>query len=50
MGYSDAPNQEELRALITFAIDQGVLIGSKPSHGYWIFSLKAEVNEMLDSL
>ena len=50
MGYSTAPNQEELRELIRYAIDQGELIGSIPNRGYWIFASSAEVEEVLDSL
>lgn len=49
MGYSPAPNQEELRALIRFAIAQGELIGSSSS-GYWIIDSVAELDEVLNSL
>ena len=49
LGYSSAPNQEELRALIRQAINQGELIGSSRS-GYWIIDSKEEVEEVLDSL
>lgn len=50
MGYSTAPNQEELRELIRYAIDRGELIGSTPHHGYWLFASLSEVEEVLDSL
>jgi hypothetical protein len=49
LGYSSAPNQETLRALIRQAINQGELIGSSHS-GYWILDSKVEVEEVLDSL
>jgi hypothetical protein len=49
LGYSAAPNQEELRALIREAIDQGELIGSSNS-GYWIMDSRAEVEKVLKSL
>lgn len=49
LGYSSAPNQEELRALIRQAINEGELIGSS-KQGYWIINSKAEVEEVLNSL
>jgi hypothetical protein len=49
LGYSSAPNQEELRALIRQAIDQGELIGSSRT-GYWIMDSITEVEEVLNSL
>lgn len=49
LGYSSAPNQEELRAVIRQAIEQGELIGSSNS-GYWIIDSKSEVEEVLNSL
>lgn len=49
MGLSPAPNQEELRALIRMAIDNGELIGSSNS-GYWIMDSLQELEEVLNSL
>lgn len=49
LGYSPAPNQEELRALIRQAINEGELIGSSNS-GYWIIDTVFEVEEVLNSL
>ncbi|WP_375181430.1 hypothetical protein [Chryseobacterium sp.] len=49
LGYSSLPNQEELRAVIRFAIDSGFLIGSGKS-GYWLIDSIEEINEVLDSL
>lgn len=49
MGYSPVPNQEELRDLIRYAIEQGELIGSSKS-GYWIIDSVAELDEVLNSL
>lgn len=40
---------EPLRGLISFAIDQGELIGSNNS-GYWIIDSVAELDEVLHSL
>ena len=41
--------QEELRALIRMAIDNGELIGSSSS-GYWIMDSLQELEEVLNSL
>ena len=49
MGFSPAPNQEELRALIRMALDNGELIGSSSS-GYWIMDSLQELEEVLNSL
>lgn len=49
LGYSSTPNQEELRALIRQAINQGELIGSSRS-GYWIMDSITEVEKVLNSL
>lgn len=49
MGFSAAPNQEELRDLIRMAINNGELIGSSSS-GYWIMDSLQELEEVLNSL
>lgn len=49
LGYSSAPNQEELRALIRQAIDEGELIGSNNS-GYWLINSRIEIEDVLNSL
>ncbi len=49
LGYSPIPNQEDLRALIRYAIKHGELIGSDNS-GYWKPNTVAEINKVLNSL
>lgn len=49
LGYNPSPNQEDTRALIRYAIENGELIGSN-NNGYWILDSVAEVDEVLDSL
>lgn len=49
LGYSPHPNQEELRGLIRYAINQGELIGSNRT-GYWIIDTREEVEAVLNSL
>lgn len=49
LGYNPNPNQEDLRALIRYAIDQGEPIGSN-SNGYWIMDSVQDVDRVLNSL
>lgn len=49
MGLNASPNQEDLRAIIRNAIDNGYLIGSS-KNGYWEIGSLSELDEVLDSL
>ncbi len=50
LGFSPAPNQEELRGFIRDAIKNGALIGSSPKLGYWEIASSAELDTVLNSL
>lgn len=50
LGFSPEPNQEELRAFIRSAINNGALIGSSPRNGYWEIDSVDELDMVLDSL
>ena len=49
MGLNPNPNQEDLRAIIREAIDNGELIGSS-KNGYWKIGTVKELDDVLDSL
>ena len=50
LGFPQGRNEETLRDLITYAISQGEVIASIPSHGYWIPASLAELEQTLNSL